>query len=182
MKVMRTSALALMLLTLATGLSLSVSSCTTYQKTVVVKEVPKVPHNKGLAVAADKHFRNGVRFYGQGRYKKAIKQFQKSLAKHPGNWEAQYYLGISHREIHEYKLATYRLELALHQAPKNPKIKSRIHTAFGLTYEQSGKPRKAAGSYAIALELNARNTKAQKGLNRIKKNGKGRVRSHASRG
>ncbi len=155
---------------LCAGLSLTTSSCATYHRTVIVKEDTKAHKNKGQVVAADRHFKNGVKFYSKGRYKQAIKQFQKSLAKNPGNWEAQYYLGLSHHETHDFKLATYRLELALNQAPKDRRIKSRIYVAFGLNYEHAGQPKKAASSYAVALEFDARNSKAQKGLKRMKKN------------
>lgn len=178
---MRRAVLFFVSCVLLSGLFLATSSCTTYHKTVIVKEDTKTPQGKGKVVAAKKHFKNGVRFYKQGKYHKAIKQFQKSLAKYPGNWEAQYYLGLSHREIHDYKLATYRLELALHQSPQNSRVKSRIHTAFGLTYEQAGQPAKAAGSYELALELNARNVRAQKGLKRVR-NKHIRRRNHESHG
>ncbi len=148
-------------------LTLNVSSCATYHRTVVVEKDTKTPKSKGHVSSSGKHFSKGVKFYSQGRYKQAIKHFQKSLAKHPGNWEAQYYLGLSHREIHQFKLSTYRLDLALNQAPKNPKVKSRIHTAFGMTYELAGQPRKASGSYSLALDLNPRNSKARKGFDRV---------------
>ncbi len=150
------------------GLSLTTSSCATYHRTVIVKEDTKVRHDKGQKVAADRHFKKGIKFYSRGKYIQAIKQFQKSLAQNPGNWEAQYYLGMSHRETHDFKLAKYRLELALHQAPRNRRIKSQIHTAFGLTYERAGQPNKAIGSYELALEFDVRNAKAQKGLRRVK--------------
>ncbi len=149
------------------GLALGVSSCATYHRTVIVEKDTKIPKGKGHVGHQDKHFSRGVKFYSQGKYKKAIKHFQKSLAKHPGNWETQYYLGMSHSEIHQFKLSTYRLELALNQSPRNPRVKSRIYTAFGMTYELAGRPRKASGSYSLALELNPRNSKARKGFDRV---------------
>jgi tetratricopeptide (TPR) repeat protein len=176
---MKRTAMLFAAIGLCAGILTGVSSCATYHKTVVIEKETKKHKGKGHAGAADRHFSKGVKFYNQGRYKKAIKQFQKSLAKNPGNWEAQYYLGMSHREVHEFKLSTYRLDLALHQAPKNPKVKSRIHTAFGLTYELAGQPRKASGSYSLALELNPRNSKARKGFDRVSAKGE---RDHGSHG
>lgn len=187
---MRKSVIRFLALALTLLFAFVASGCGSYTR-VVVKEEPRVKgaKNDGHVVAADRHFHQGMKFFNKGKHKQAIKHFHKAVEKNPRHWEANYYLGLSHREVRDYRVAQHRLQLALDNSPSDKRIKARIHTAFGITWEVIGEKKKAKESFSLALQFDSKNSEAHDGLSRINDNskkskskGKGKKKGHSKNG
>ena len=144
--------------------------CATYERTIVISEeshAEEITH--GQIVAAEKHFNTGMKFYKKGKYKQAVKHFEKAVRKNPHHWRAHYFLGVAHRELRDYRVARHRLNLALKTAPSdNKEFKARVYAALGVTWESIGDPVRAETNYALAIRLDSHNRVAREGLKRMK--------------
>lgn len=95
--------------------------------------------NQGQAIASENNFDNGVKQYEMGHYRQAIHQFEKAIEKDPSNYQAYYYLGMSHGAEGSYNTGLGFLDKALDLVPVGNTWMNRIQTAIqNMTQEQEG--------------------------------------------
>ncbi|MFH2037163.1 MAG: tetratricopeptide repeat protein [Candidatus Zixiibacteriota bacterium] len=144
-------------------------------KMIVIKTKPVesntqqvVVASQANATASDNHLLQAKKFYNAGKYKQAMKHCEKAVEFNHRNWEAHYYWGLAMQKEREYTVAINTLGVCLKYCPDNKYVKSDIHYAIGVSWEELGHLENASQEYALALELNPNNKSATKGKHRVK--------------
>jgi tetratricopeptide (TPR) repeat protein len=68
--------------------------------------------------------------FNKGDFEGAASEFGEIAARNPGDWEAQYKLGLSQMELKQYSAARRALEIAYSQRPKDPKVAEALAEAM----------------------------------------------------
>lgn len=71
----------------------------------------------------DSHFKRGA-------YAKAVVEYQEIAYRYPGDWEAQYRLGVCRNKLGEFAAAKQALEIALTRRPDNAEIADALAEAL----------------------------------------------------
>lgn len=156
------------------GMALS-SSFGCVSRGVVVVEQPgprPAAKNPGQVLASERHLENGKKFLRRGHTRKAIREFQKAIEADPRNWEAQYYLGIAYRDLHEYDhcLDYFHSAIRLHDEPE---WVARVRVDIGFVWEMRGNRNRALEEYNLALKVRPDYEDAIQARARLKANKRG---------
>jgi len=102
----------------------------------------------------------GMRFFNQGDYRRAISEFQKSVAIDPNFAAAHNYLGKSYAILREYGQAEAAFKKVIELVPKVDEG----YMNLGILYELRGEIPQAIVNLKKALALNPKNEKAKRHL------------------
>ena len=143
---------------------------------VVVKTQPAVERERAVVgekpavniPASENHLRQAKKFLADGKYKQAQMHCEKAIEFNHSNWEAHYCLGKIMQKRKAYAPAIEILGIGLRYSPENNAIRSEIHLAIGISWENLGQFDNARREYGLAVALNPSNQPAIEGRNRIK--------------
>ncbi len=136
-------------------------------KTVVIKTQPETPKYKIKHVSSDKHLIQGKKFFNNGKYKLAARNFMRAIATDSHNWEAHYYLGLTLQKQGRYDQAIGSFNTSLRHAPKNNKIRARVNYSLGVSWEHERYFGRATELYVKVLKLNPKHSGAKAGKARV---------------
>lgn len=66
--------------------------------------------------------KDGNRYYGRGEYPEAAAEYNQIIERYPGDWKAQYWLGMCELQMHHPAEARRALEIAYTHKPDNPDV------------------------------------------------------------
>src|SRR5439155_212444 len=95
--------------------------------------------------------------FNKGDYAGAADEYSEIVARYPGDWEAQYKLGLSQLELKNYSAGRRALEIAYTQRPRDPKVAQALAEAM---FRQGH----AAGTVTVVSDKFAMRTTADAGL------------------
>ncbi len=124
--------------------------------TVIISETPPSPRPPGLIIASEKALENGKKHLRKGHCDKAIKEFEKALAKDPNNFEALYWLGVAEGMCGYYSRCYDRLVIALKYSP-NDTWRARVYATIGISLLYMGREEEALSYFERARRIDPRN-------------------------
>src|SRR5438552_2026564 len=68
--------------------------------------------------------------FNKGDFAGAADEYSEIVARYPGDWEAQYKLGLSQLELKNYSAGRRALEIAYTQRPRDPKVAQALAEAM----------------------------------------------------
>lgn len=133
----------------------ALAGCTA-SRTVIVHErtTPPPPAAERTPVwdhSSQVHTRNGIHFYKQGHYRKAIQQFEQAIDKDPSNWEAHYYLRECYQELRDWDRCLVHYHRVRDLRPGERLWVAKTEFSIGLVHERRGHLVKAHEHYELAL-------------------------------
>ena len=137
-------------------------------RTVGANQAEARYRNRGQLRSAQVHFRNGMRLYDRGDYRRAVVEFKLAVNLYPSYWEAQYYLGDSYRLLGFYDLCLTHYDRVLVRSP-GPVWFARVESKIGTVYEKRGSYRLAGLHYDRSLKAKPGFGPAQKAKFRVVK-------------
>lgn len=143
------------------------------ERTIVIERPspvtpPPPAKNYGQTVASGKHLANGKKFYNQGKYPKAMQEFNKAVEADPQNREAHYYLGLCYQKLEYYKESIPEFKLSLGVAGGDNLFASRVRFSLASSLEKIEALEESEAQYQLAYSLNPDNKDAFKGIQRVK--------------
>ena len=129
---------------------------------------PPQAKNYGQTVASGKQLANGKKFYNQGKYAKAMQEFNKAVEADPRNQEAHYYLGQCYQKLGYYKESVPEFKLSLEEENADKSFLSRIRFSLAYSLEMTGDLDNSERQYELAYTLDPHNKSAYKGMMRVK--------------
>jgi tetratricopeptide (TPR) repeat protein len=143
------------------------------ERTIVIErpsQAPPPPAAKsyGQEVASGKHLANGKKFYNQGKYPKALQEFNQAVAADPQNREAHYYLGLCYQKLEYYKESIPEFRLSLEGEGRDNLFISRVRFSLAYSLEKIEALEESEAQYQLAYSLDPQNKSAYKGMERIK--------------
>jgi len=143
------------------------------ERTIVIERpgpTPSAPpaKNYGQTVASGKHLVNGKKFYNQGKYPKALQEFNQAVAADPQNREAHYYLGLCYQKLNYYNESVPEFKLSLEVENGDKLFLSRIRFSLAYSLEMTGDLDDSERQYELAYSLDPHNKSAYKGMVRVK--------------
>jgi len=129
---------------------------------------PPPAKNYGQTVASGKHLANGKKFYNQGKYAKAMQEFNKAVEADPQNREAHYYLGTCYQKLDHYRESIPEFRLSLETEAGDNFFLSRVRFSLAYSLERVGSLEESEAQYKLAYSLDPHNKSAYKGMERIK--------------
>jgi tetratricopeptide (TPR) repeat protein len=150
---------------------LLISSCA--ERAIVIERPGQAPapapvKNYGQTVASGKHLANGKKFYNQGKYAKAMQEFNKAVESDPRNQEAHYYLGQCYQKLGYYKESIPEFRLSLEVEGGDNLFISRVRFSLAYSLEKIGVLEESEAQYQLAYSLDPDNKAAYKGMARVK--------------
>lgn len=112
-------------------------------------------------------FSQGMLFYRQGDYTRALHLFEQATIKNSSDWRGHYYLGLTHSRLGQYEHALKGLNEGLDRAPADRQSRSRIYVGLATNFEKMGNSGRAWLNYRTALNLYPGSAEAQLGLQRL---------------
>jgi len=143
------------------------------ERTIVIERpspaTPAPPaKNYGQEVASGKHLVNGKKFYNQGKYAKAMQEFNQAVAADPQNREAHYYLGLCYQKLEYFKESIPEFRFSLEVAGGDNPFISRVRFSLAYSLEKIEALEESEAQYQLAYSLNPDNKAAFKGMERVK--------------
>jgi len=143
------------------------------QRTIFIERPGPAPSpppakNYGQTVASGKHLANGKKFYNQGKYAKAMQEFNKAVEADPQNQEAHYYLGMCYQKLDHYRESVPEFELSLREEGGDNLFISRVRFSLAFSLEKVGSLEESEAQYKLAYSLDPGNRAAFKGMERVK--------------
>ena len=129
---------------------------------------PPPAKNYGQEVASEKHHIDGKKFYNQGKYAKAMQEFNQAIAADPQNREAHYYLGLCYQKLEYYKESVPEFKLSLEMENGDKLFLSKIRLSLAYSLEMTGDLDNSERQYELAYSLDPHNKSAYKGMVRVK--------------
>jgi tetratricopeptide (TPR) repeat protein len=143
------------------------------ERTIVIERPgpatsPPQAKNNGQTVASGKHLANGKKFYNQGKYPKALQEFNKAVEADPRNREAHYYLGLCYQRLEYYKESIPEFKLSLEVAGGDNLFNSKVRFSLASSLEKIEALEESQAQYQLAYSLDPDNKAAFKGIQRVK--------------
>ena len=143
------------------------------ERTIVIERPgpatsPPPAKNYGQTVASGKHLANGKKFYNQGKYPKALQEFNQAVAADPQNREAHYYLGLCYQKLEYYKESIPEFRLSSEGEGRDNLFISRVRFSLAYSLEKIEALEESEAQYQLAYSLDPDNKAAFKGIERVK--------------
>jgi tetratricopeptide (TPR) repeat protein len=143
------------------------------ERTILIERPSPTPpapsaKNYGQTVASEKHLIDGKKFYNQGKYAKAMQEFNKALEADPQNREAHYYLGLCYQKLEYFKESIPEFRFFLEVAGGDNLFISRVRFSLAYSLEKIEVLEESEAQYQLAYSLNPDNKAAFKGIERVK--------------
>lgn len=143
------------------------------ERTIVIERPSPTPpappaKNNGQTVASGKHLVNGKKFYNQGKYPKALQEFNQAVAADPQNREAHYYLGLCYQKLEYYKESIPEFRLSSEGEGRDNLFISRVRFSLAYSLEKIEALEESEAQYQLAYSLDPDNKAAFKGIERVK--------------
>lgn len=144
------------------------SSCGKRPEIIKATMRPQLSERQISKEAARDHLSDGVASFRAGESEVARECLLKSTSLVPSDWMARYYLGLVEMSLVMLPEAECSLHLALTNAPKENRTRSRIYVALGQLAEMTGRTGQAQLDFQMALNLWPKSAAARLELDRLK--------------
>lgn len=148
----------------ATALSPEASSILLGEPSLIAKITPETSPRRAASLRLTEE---GRRFLGSGEYKKALEQFEKTIAIDSTNPYSYYYLARAHHRLSHYRESLNFLDVAESLLSKESFWLAQVFALKGKNFQILGSFERADASYAHALELDPNNQDAFEAITRI---------------
>lgn len=148
--------------------ALIVSGCTSGRIVIVGESETPANPDQGRAIAAQRHVDLGKKFLKNKKYHKAEAEFLAAIELDDGNYEANYYLGLTYYRWKKYHSCIEPFQVAIQLNSRDPEWVCQIRVYLGSAFESERDYERAEREFYLAIQLDPDNDEARHSWERVK--------------